>query len=221
VRLLIVSEGALDVGSAHEDGSERRGAVGVLVRRLLEEKLGRELRDWEIECEHLPRTHAGSEGVSGYPRKVLLAIEEAAARGCTSVVIVVDRDRTEGGSRLAELRAGRDLAETRDEPLAYKTALGVAVEMVEAWLLADEQALNEGLGLAPPTHAIPDPEGLDGRRGTDTYPKSIFRTLVRRGRAAGASPYDVVASRARIDVLERSCRLGFAPFAGEVRERCE
>jgi hypothetical protein len=138
VRLLLVSEGLLDVGTsgrrepADDSGDERRGAVSVLVRRMLEEKLGRDVADREIERDVLPRVHARSDQVSGYPRKVLLAIKEAALRGCTSVAIVVDRDRTPGGSRLAELRAGRALAEAAGEPLAYRTALGVAVEMAEA-----------------------------------------------------------------------------------------
>src|SRR5262249_13087081 len=103
VRLLLVSEGALDVGTA-EQGEGPRGAVSVLVRRLLSERFGREIQDWEIERDVLPRVHARSETVSGYPRKVLLAIEEAKVRGCSSVAVVVDRDRTEGGSRLAQLR---------------------------------------------------------------------------------------------------------------------
>jgi hypothetical protein len=221
VRLLLVSEGVLDVGMAGDQGEERRGAVGVLVRRLLEEKFGRDVADWEIESAHLPRTHARSEDVSGYPRKVLLAIEEAAARGCSSVAIVVDRDRTDGGSRLSELRAGRALAEGQGEPLAYKTALGVAVEMVEAWLLADEQALNEALALTPPTAAIPDPEQLDGGPRTEAYPKNVLRALMKRAGAVAGAPYDEVAARVRIDVLERRCKLGFAPFAAEVRKLCE
>jgi hypothetical protein len=226
VRLLLVSEGQLDVGtsgrrqSAGDDGDDRRGAVSVLVRRLLEEKLGRDVADREIEREVLPRVHARSDQVSGYPRKVLLAITEAALRGCTSVAIVVDRDRTPGGSRLAELRAGRTLAETNGVPLAYRTALGVAVEMVEAWLLADEQALNEVLRPAPPAEAISDPEQLAGGPRTDSYPKTVFRKLVERGEGPDA-PYDQVAARLRIELLERRCRVGFAPFADEVRQRCE
>jgi hypothetical protein len=226
VTVLIVSEGALDVGTSgrravdYDASDERRGAVSVLVRRLLEQKWGREVADWELERAVLPRAHHRSEEVSGYPRKVLLAITEAAARKCSSVVIVVDRDRTDGGSRLAELREGRALAEADGKPLAYRTALGVAIEMVEAWLLADEKALNEALGLAPPTPAIADPEQLDGGPRTDTYPKSVFRSLVKRGSADSGTPYDDVAARTRLDVIERRCRAGFAPFAQEVRERC-
>lgn len=229
MRLLLVSEGPLDVGTAgrgrgdpeHGEGEERRGAVGVLVRRVLADKMGREVSDWEIERDVLPRVHARSEAVSGYPRKAHLAIEEARIRGCTAVAIVVDRDRTEGGSRLAQLREGRDLAEKSGNPLAYRAALGVAVEMVEAWLLADEQALNEALGLDPKAPAIPDPEGLDGGPKTESYPKTVFRKLVERGRAVSGAPYDDVAERVRLDVLERRCKLGFAPFAEELRKRCE
>ena len=44
---------------------------------------------------------------------------------------------------------------------------------------------------------------------------------MKRAPAAVVSPYDEVAARLRIDVLERRCRLGFAPFAAEVRKLCE
>jgi hypothetical protein len=220
---LLVSEGALDVGAsarAADHGDDRRGAVGVLVRRLLEEKLGRDVQDWEIERDVLPRVHQRSETVSGYPRKVMLAIEEARARKCSAVAIVVDRDRTEGTTRLAQLREGRTLAEQAGNPLAYKAALGVAVEMVEAWLLADEQALNEALRLQPKVDAVPDPEGLDGGPKTDGYPKAVLRKLLEAAPTPGAAPYDEVAERARLEVIERRCPQGFAPFAAEVRARC-
>jgi hypothetical protein len=227
VRLLLVSEGVLDVGvavrrgGAHDDGDERRGAVSVLVRRLLEQKFGRDIQDWEIESAILPRVHARSEVVSGYPRKVCLAIQEAAARGCTSVAIVIDRDRTESGARLRELRDGRTLAEQQGEPLAYKSAVGVAIETVEAWLLADEKALNDALSLSPPALKIEDPEGLDGGPKTSTYPKNVFRELMSRSKAPTKTPYDDVAQRVQLDVLESRCKGGFAPFAEDVRARCE
>ena len=227
MKLLLVSEGALDVGTAgrgrasREDGEERRGAVSVLVRRLLEEKFGREVSDWEIERDVLPRVHVDSGAVSGYPRKVLLAIEEASARECSSVAIVVDRDRSDGGKRLGHLREGRDMAEQQGHPLAHKTALGVAIEMVEAWLLADEQALNHALELDPKVSALTDPEGLDGGPRTEGYPKAILTKLIERRRSAGTAAYDQIAERARLDALERRCKLGFAPFAEEIRKRCE
>lgn len=229
MRLLLVSEGALDVGAAgrdhggaaHGEDDTSKGAVGVLVRRVLEERLGREIQAWEIEGDVLPRVHRASESVSGYARKVQLAIEEARIRGCSSVAVVVDRDRTAGSSRLSQLREGRSLAEQQGNPLAYATALGVAVETVEAWLLADEQALNEALSLNPRAPAIPDPEGLDGGPKTESHPKNVLRKLIRSSPAAGATPYDDVAERVRLDVLQRRCRVGFAPFADEVRERCK
>lgn len=223
MKILLVSEGALDVGATRggaEHGDERRGAVGVLVRRLLEEKLGREVRDWEIERDVLPRVHDRSDSVSGYPRKVMLAIAAAKERRCSAVAIVVDRDRTEGTKRLGQLREGRALAEQAGNPLAYKAALGVAVEMVEAWLLADEQALNEAFGLQPKVAAIPDPEGLDGGPKTDAYPKTVLRAHLEAARTPCAAPYDEVAERARLDMIERRCPQGFAPFAAEVRARC-
>lgn len=227
MKLLLVSEGPLDIGTgrgaadAKGTGDERRGAVGVLVRRLLEEKLGRDLHEWEIESDVLPRVHARSEDVSGYERKVCLAIREAGIRGCSSVAIVVDRDRTEGGARLAALRAGRSMAERQGQPLALKTALGVAIETVEAWLLADEKALNEALAPDPPVSTLASPERLNGGPHTDKHPKVVFRTIVGRARAGTSTPYDDVAACVRLDILKQRCSDGFAPFADEIQKRCE
>jgi hypothetical protein len=224
VRLRLVSEGLLDVGTSmqlHQSEEPKEGAVRVFVRRLLEEKFGREVSDWEIESSVLPRAHDRSDSVSGYERKVYLAIIGAAADDCSSVAVVIDRDRTESGVRLKALRSGRSLTEEKGEPLAYKTALGVAIETVEAWLLADEKALNEALSPSPPVQGLPAPEGLDGAPGTANHPKQMFRAFVKRATKDVAAPYDEVAQRVRIDFLEQRCKEGFAPFAEEVRERCE
>jgi ABC-type cobalamin/Fe3+-siderophores transport system ATPase subunit len=79
---------------------------------------------------------------------------------------------------------------------------------------------DDALAPETPIQALPDPEGLDGRPGTDRHPKQVFRSLVRRASAEVAAPYDEVARRVRLDLLERRCKFGFAPFAEEVRRRC-
>lgn len=215
MRVRVVSEGMLDTG----DGI-RLGAVGVLVKRLLSEKLGREVADWEIEGDRLPRTHERSQDVRGYERKVDLAIQAAAADGCSSVAIVVDRDRTAGRQRLDLLEAGRQLAVQRGDTLAERTAVGVAVETVEAWLLADERALNEALRLAPPTGSIQAPESLTGGPKTEHHPKEKLRALLERCRTEQKGSYEAVAEQVTLEQVELRCPVGFAPFAAEVRKRC-
>jgi hypothetical protein len=233
VRIRIISEGALDHGDTFDskyageraarraiDGEpDRKGAVTILVRRLLEEKFGRPIQEWEIESKALPRVNRRSPTLSGYEYKVRDAIVEARISGCSAVVVVVDRDGSKPGERMAALSAGRDQAKRDGEALAEKTALGVAVETVEAWLLADEVALNRALDLHPPAATTPSPELLDGAKQTEKHPKTQFHTLLRRKRREVSWPYDAVAEHVRLEVLTARCPEGFAPFAAEVKAR--
>jgi Domain of unknown function (DUF4276) len=233
VRVRILSEGALDHGDtldskrageraarrAIEGEPDRKGAVTILVRRLLEEKLGREVKEWEMESKPLPRVNRRSPTLSGYEHKVRDAIIDARISGCTAVVVVVDRDGTRPGMRLTALADGRAHAERDGEALAGKTAIGVAVETVEAWLLADEAALNAALDPDPPAVTTPSPEQLDGPARTETHPKTCLRQLLDRSRREVSWPYDEIAERVRLDLLAARCPEGFAPFADEVKAR--
>lgn len=229
----IISEGALDHGDTFDskhagpraarraiDGEpDRKGVITILVRRLLEEKFKRPIQEWEIESKPLPRVNRRSPTLSGYEYKVRDAIVEARISGCSAVVVVVDRDNSEPGERMSALSAGRDQAQREGEALAGKTALGVAVETVEAWLLADETALNEALDLDPPAGTPPSPENLDGAKNTEKHPKMRLHSLLNRRRSEVTWPYDEIAERVRLDVLTARCPEGFAPFAAEVLAR--
>jgi hypothetical protein len=221
--MLLLSEGPYDIGTraSRADHEQRQGAVRVLVRRILEEHWNRGgIAAAEIDADVLARVHKHSSDVSGYERKVHLAIVEAGLRNCTCVAVVVDRDGERNQARLSALCAGRDEAEKKGEALAQHTATGLAVETVEAWLLADEQALTRALNLNPPQQQLPAPEELDGAPGSDRHPKSVFLAIVDRSDLAPSVAYDAVAEHARIDHLERRCPLGFARFAAELRTRC-
>lgn len=209
--VLVISEGTRDIGDSSE---ERQGAVKVLVQRLLSREWGRDVDLWEIETDVLKRFHRGN----GYARKVQMAITEARVKKCKALVIVVDRDGPKNTRRLSELREGRALEEQRGEEMAKKTVLGVAVETVEAWLLADIKALNKGLQLSPPQNAIQDPEQLfDSPRGAN-HPKTIFENLFRQATSPG-DPYSTVAGWIDLTVLEQRCPEGFGPLVDELRER--
>ncbi len=233
MKILVLSEGALDHGdtldSKHATGRaarrsidgqpDRKGAVTILVRRLLEEKLRRTIAESEIVTRALPRVNRRSTAQSGYEYKVRDAIVEARISKCSAVVIVVDRDGTSPGLRLTALAAGRALADQQGEALAGKTALGVAVETVEAWLLADETALNAALDPHPPAATTPSPELLDGAARSPKHPKTQLRSLLDRARREVSWPYDEIAEKVRLDVLAARCPAGFAPFATEVKAR--
>ena len=223
MRMLLLSEGSYDIGTraSRADHEQRQGAVRVFVRRILEEHWNRNgIAAVEIDADVLARVHEHSSDVSGHERKVHLAIVEAELRNCTCVAIVVDRDGERNQARLNALSAGRDEAEKKGEALAQHTAIGLAIETVEAWLLADEQALTRALNLNPPQQQLPAPEELDGAPGSDKHPKAVFLSIVARTEVAPSDAYDSVAELARLDHVERRCPLGFARFADQLRTRC-
>ncbi len=217
--MLLVSEGVLDVGDPNASANQRRGAVRVLVQKVLEEHWGQTIEDWEIETDFLPRVHRLSEKVSGFARKVHLAIVEAKVRDCSCVVIVVDQDGPNHVDRIKLLEAGRVLAE--NDGYVVPSVVGVAVNMVETWLLSDELAINEALAPTPQATTRGHLEQLYGAKDSSSYPKRVFRTHISTSTLDQAAPYDAVASRIRLDILEQRCPSGFGKFAKAIRERCE
>jgi len=215
MRLLLASEGGRDIGRSGHDPERHAGAVRVLVARIVGHKLGRQLKPEEVVARKLPRLHHGNGQPSGYPRKVDLAIKGAMVDGYTAVVIVVDRDRTPGRERLKSLEKGVAMARAGNCPLADRTAVGVAIETAEAWLLADEVALNAVLGLDPKWTALPDPETLGGRPGAGDHPKVVFSKALAEGTCTPQEPYTSVAEAANLDTVTARCPNGF----GELRKR--
>ena len=225
IRILVVGEGPADVGSDRglgafgEQAEGRIGAVRVLVERLLASTLGRNPPPMEFQGERLSaigRRHVAS----GYEGKVVAAITEATSRRCTALAIVIDRDGTDGNRRWSLLEKGRAEARARGLALADKAAIGVAIETVEAWLLADVLALNEALALDPPAGQTETPEGLDGAASSPRHPKTVLRDLIARSPVKGTSPLEAIARRARLEVLGDRCPKGFAGFARDVRAMC-
>ena len=136
----------------------------------------------------LPRVHRRRPTLSGYEHKVRDAIVEARISGCTAVVVVVDRDGSAVGLRLTALSAGRTQADGEGEALAKKTALGVAVETVEAWLLADETALNTALDPHPHAAMTPSPELLAGAARSEKHPKGAASSAAQSKPQGGTVP---------------------------------
>lgn len=136
------------------------------------------------------------------------------AFGCRSVAYVIDADGYD--DRLSRLEAERTAIEhvSGHQPIA----LGVAVQTVEAWLLADETAINGAVEPRPKVMMQPDPESLWGPARTPRHPKVILESFLASGTQAAGSSYDAVASRTRIDALEKRCP-SFRRLADEVRAR--
>ncbi|MEL6349837.1 MAG: hypothetical protein AAFV53_42430 [Myxococcota bacterium] len=147
---ILYSEGALDLG---EPGlfvdEDHQGPLRLIVEGLLDQC------DWlQLEPRKFGRVHGGrdSHGLSGFAKKVYRALKDAELDGETALIIVVDRDGTPRRSRFDELDEGCTAAGS-----TVPCAIGVAQEMVEAWLLGDPGAFQRAFGAdaARPPH---DPE---------------------------------------------------------------
>lgn len=156
-----------------------------------------------------PAQHAHRSGQqSRMSRKLARALAGACRKGYSAMVVLVDRDTPENAGRIAEMRAGRESV----RPEYYlPCAVGEAVYSLDAWILADADAIAKAGGAANELPA--KPEGLPAeeskRLATRAFPAADNMT----------DAYSVVAREANLDVLERRCPQGFAPFAAEVRER--
>lgn len=203
MRVLFVGEGVTDVG-----GERHAGVVPRLTEKVLEARVGSPVT-LKAERTPLPRFHRSR----GYEAKVVIAIKEADREGFDAITIVVDRDGQK--ERMKKLRQGADDA-SREVPLP--AVVGLAVETLEAWLLADEQAIRETLDCDVPSG--PDPEKLSGRPGTDLHPKDRLAKLLAADahtQRTNIERFEAIAERADVGVIERRCKQGFAPFAKEVR----
>lgn len=146
-------------------------------------------------------------------QKVKFVKQTALYNGSAGSMFVMDSEGNRQ-SRLAELMKGRDSAY-----LGFPMAVGVAHPCIEAWLLADPEALARGLKLPSPPAAPQNPESLPAPQKDRTHnPKTV---LAERGR----QPSFVPACHTNCVRDCRSCPgVGalpsrIPPFAQEVEER--
>lgn len=135
--------------------------------------------------------------------------------GTNALIVVLDTDG-EHPRKLKELESGRDSSHV-DLP----TAVGVAHPCVEAWLMADAEAIAHALSL-PRSPAVPDePEALPAPC-RDRH-KNAKTELAKHG---GGGPFLDVKSmwaiaRAMVDLglVKQRCPMSFLPFADEIEAR--
>jgi hypothetical protein len=197
VTILLISEGNTDVTAGTHQ--ERQGATRILVAKMLSESIGREIDRSEIEGARLPRRHEAK----GYADKVCFACDLYEGR-VEAMAIVIDRDGV--ASRRAELLRGRAQAQLGGTALSYRIAIGVAREMLEAWLVSDTSALATVLDVKG---ALSDPE-------TYADPKAELARLNETAKLPPADLYDRLAELAGLDAVERRCP-SFAEFREDVR----
>ena len=213
VIVLLIGEGPHEIG--HEEDVPLDGAnlpsLAVLVRRLLGNA-----ENARFVCRRgssIRITHRGK--MSGrFGKRVWSAVRYAGRNGFRAVVFVVDRDGLKNTGRLAELKEGRDHHGVEGLPCA----VGTAIEAFDAWMIPDTGAIRAAGGDASGVH--PGPESLNGKAGTGRHPKDIANAIFGTKGGTGLGPkYAIVAEHVDLELLQRACPQGFAPFAAEVRER--
>lgn len=220
LKISIFGEGTNDYGTITGDeqpdhlANKYKGDI-----QLFTEKILRHLLDREFYIEPYPITkhdtrfshNRNSRREASWGRRLQRAMNVANNKYYSSALIAVLDDRKERNPSIF-----RQLDEARQE--GYKknsivVIIGAAVKEIEAWLIADEKALQKVLNYKDKKYAKPedidDPkrEYLDiiGRYNTDDLPERILR--------------EKIIEYIDIEVLLRLCSKGFKPFFQEVREK--
>ncbi len=159
-RWLLVGEGTSEIGD-----DSRPGFLQVLLRQLAGEtsiEVKRQTCAGLVHGRPLPAPQP-----KGMARTVARAERAARVLQCDAVVVLVDRDGRR--EREEQLRGG-------GAKLTVPHALGLATEMLEAWLLADPELL-EGSGVKVRKR----PEELLGKEAdpASQHPKVIFARVLR------------------------------------------
>jgi hypothetical protein len=223
MRIFLLSEGVTDVGRIDPDGSFRtESTLQHLLRKLIHEVAPD--REVEFFSKRGPRLFPKKERIGrsqhGFANRLIGVLGLKEGREADAIVMVVDRDGKRNKDRIVELNKGREAVREAKKPCA----VGVAIEMIEAWLLADEKALRTALE-DPSIQRQPDPEDLDSRdKESEKYPKRKLARLMEQslGREIARSEfpdlYGKIAEAATIHFLQERCPDGFRPFAEQVRE---
>jgi hypothetical protein len=194
MRVLVVSEGE------HEQG----GALENLLRRLG----GREAQ-FVFDCVQRDDIHAHHGRGPGYIKRALRWLKEAKRREVDALILLVDQDKPEY-RRSEQVRQAQEYCHPKVPAFNLPRAMGVAIKMFDAWMLADEKALTEVLGCTIARQR--DPESIRD-------PKGVCARLLANGQnpMAQRDMYAEIARRVDIDILCSRCPKGFRPFAGHVR----
>jgi len=207
MKIGVVSEGATEEGRIQLQDELRpieeslMGALHILVGRIIK-------REGSSDPEFIAPIRTRRLGKGGLMKdlgKILAAYEE---EGIPIVAVVLDR--------AADNKTIPDIVEAaRKAGVGLRVVPGQAIEMFEAWLIADETALGAVLGRDVPTG--PDPES---RPGDDSDPASAKRWLDQAiGDATRENVFDVkkeIAEKLDLDRLEDRCRHGFGRFRNDL-----
>ncbi len=204
MKIMLVAEGARELG----DLSGHDATGGVWIRRLLAAAPDHELT---VVPFVLPRLRKAEQGPRGEDENAARAVREARRQRCDGLVFLRD------GDGVAEDRRRKNEAGFEAEQAAGPPAvMGIQIETMEAWLLADVASFERVVGLPP--GLTKRPEALWGKPHdpTSSHPKQIYNRLVKAG--TGRNHRDTaiaLAEAADLDVLTRECPEGFGRFRAD------
>lgn len=199
MRILIVSEGVHELGDDNLDG-----ALVTLSSRLLNENVSFERK--KVSSTEVQQ-HAQPGRGGRYKKRALGWIRLAEREGYDAIILVIDQDGDEG--RKQQFDRAQD-----DPRLSFPRALGVAIKRFDAWMLADEQALSDVLGMH--IDPLPNPESEDDPKGKCESLRNVSHSQL-----SLREMYAAIAERTAMERLKDRCPNGFAPFAQRVRTLAE
>ena len=203
----IVGEGVTDVPKHEVPHTPDNGVLPVLVHKLCGQPKQMLVRPRSIPFL-LGKTLA---------KKVQFARRQARYSQSAGIVFVVDSDGDWKGKYM-QLKKGRDTDQVPDFP----TALGVAHPCIEAWLLADEKAIQRAFKLSKPPVLPEQPEALPASKQDENHPKNVLRNAVDRSKPLSArEKSDIANHMGDMEILKKRCPQSFAPFAKEVQENIQ
>jgi hypothetical protein len=187
--VLVVSEGK----------HEQSGALENLLKRL-----GGDNSVFEFDRVSNKRIHAFHGKGKGYFKRAFRWLKEAEKKGVDAIILLIDEDGKR--ERIEQIQEAQDSLLSQ-----LPRAMGVAIRMFDAWMLADEKALTEVLGYN--VNRQPDPETL-------TNPKQVCADLLADSdnQISQSEMYATLSCNINIDILCDRCQSGFKPFATNVRK---
>jgi hypothetical protein len=203
------TEHAVPFGGGGAEPWETSFALQILVERIL----GIQGR---LEACPAGRRRAGAGPIL---KRGLALLCDAVRQGAGAVILLVDADGR-SQERLRRLREHRERAHSKGARFQVPIVVGVAIETIEAWLLADENALARVLGVRERATHTGAPEDLRGKKGGSDDPKARleeWRSRDRHGPRGFLEQMNAIVREIDLDVVALRCPKGFAPFCEEVR----
>lgn len=220
-RILVLGEGATELRGP---GDRYTGCARTLLTRIFGSPPA-ELLSFE---EHVLSNFRRDPDLTGEPRvrgedeQARLGRKLATVKAAHGLVLMRDNDRSGlrgQGDRRSAIERGFAEAHARGD--VVPAVLGLAIECIEAWALADPDAWVRVFGKAP--SLPPDPESLWGAVRAPSslhpsnHPKSVLsRCLEEIGRTTQVNAAAMLLEHASLERVAATCPQGFGRFINDL-----